>query len=237
MAKLVGKKAELEKQIEKLSEKISKGDYKEKVPIKVQEQDAEKVGTGREQVIGLQMTKPLSSFSPRFTATPEPNRARKGERSHGQLQEDDVTLPFPLNNSGIVSSFLKSVHFITIFLVVLWMEINKALERAVFCKMESLQFELLMKKRMNANLFFSIFNKTYAEHTALYLAFVQKPEKLYLAVFLKIKVPLTRQHKIFNYTMDFNVKLLSYKTKEQWKVSDGLCTFLFRHGKKKNRGH
>lgn len=137
MAKLVGKKAALEKQIEKLSEKISKGDYKEKVPIKVQEQDAEKVGSGREHVIGLQMTKPLSSFSPRFTATPEPNRARKGEGSHGQLQEDDVTLPFTLYNSGFVSSFLKSVHFITIFLVVLWREINKALERAVFCKMES----------------------------------------------------------------------------------------------------
>lgn len=48
MAKLEGKKAELEKQIEKLSEKISKGDYKEKVPMKVQEQDAEKVGTGKQ---------------------------------------------------------------------------------------------------------------------------------------------------------------------------------------------
>lgn len=45
MAKLTGKKSDLEKQIEKLSEKISKGDYKEKVPTKVQEQDAEKVGT------------------------------------------------------------------------------------------------------------------------------------------------------------------------------------------------
>lgn len=46
VAKLMGKKTDLEKQIEKLSEKISKGDYKEKVPVKVQEQDAEKVGTG-----------------------------------------------------------------------------------------------------------------------------------------------------------------------------------------------
>uniref|UniRef100_A0A674MFM6 valine--tRNA ligase n=1 Tax=Takifugu rubripes TaxID=31033 RepID=A0A674MFM6_TAKRU len=36
----------LVKQIEKLSEKISKGDYKEKVPVKVQEQDTEKVGRG-----------------------------------------------------------------------------------------------------------------------------------------------------------------------------------------------
>lgn len=49
----MGRKAELEKQIEKLSEKISKGDYKEKVPIKVQEQDAEKVGSGDEHVLGL----------------------------------------------------------------------------------------------------------------------------------------------------------------------------------------
>lgn len=62
MAKLVGKKAELEKQIEKLSEKISKGDYKEKVPIKVQEQDAEKVGRGKDHLTGLWMTKPLSGY-------------------------------------------------------------------------------------------------------------------------------------------------------------------------------
>nr|P49696.1 RecName: Full=Valine--tRNA ligase; AltName: Full=Valyl-tRNA synthetase; Short=ValRS [Takifugu rubripes]CAA62967.1 valyl-tRNA synthetase [Takifugu rubripes] len=41
--KLMGKKTDLEKQIEKLSEKISKGDYKEKVPVKVQEQDTEKL--------------------------------------------------------------------------------------------------------------------------------------------------------------------------------------------------
>lgn len=46
VAKLLGKKADLEKQIKNLSEKISKGDYKEKVPVKVQEQDAEKVGRG-----------------------------------------------------------------------------------------------------------------------------------------------------------------------------------------------
>lgn len=64
VAKLVGKKAELEKQIEKLSEKLSKGDYKEKVPIKVQEQDAEKVGTGKEHLTELWMTKPLSGFPP-----------------------------------------------------------------------------------------------------------------------------------------------------------------------------
>lgn len=91
----------------------------------------------------------------------------------------------------MVSLFLKSVHFIAIFLVVLWQEINKALGRVVFCRMESLQFELLIKERtMNANLLFSIFNKTYAEHTALSssLFYFQKPEKP-RAVFLKIKVP------------------------------------------------
>ena len=53
VAKLLGKKVELEKQIEKLSEKISRGDYKDKVPIKVQEQDAEKVGNGKAHVMGL----------------------------------------------------------------------------------------------------------------------------------------------------------------------------------------
>lgn len=46
MAKLMGKKTDLEKQMERLREKLSKGDYKEKVPVKVQEQDAEKVGRG-----------------------------------------------------------------------------------------------------------------------------------------------------------------------------------------------
>lgn len=38
------KKGDLEKQMEKLREKMAKNDYKEKVPVKVQEQDAEKVG-------------------------------------------------------------------------------------------------------------------------------------------------------------------------------------------------
>lgn len=33
--------------------------------------------------------------------------------------------------------------------------------------------------------------------------------------------------------MYFNVTLLLYKTKGQWKVSDGLCTFLFRDGGEK----
>lgn len=43
MAKLTTKKGELEKQMEKIEEKMKKSDYREKVPAKVQEQDAEKV--------------------------------------------------------------------------------------------------------------------------------------------------------------------------------------------------
>ncbi|XP_074540213.1 valine--tRNA ligase [Halichoeres trimaculatus] len=43
VAKLTTKKGDLEKQMEKLKEKMAKGDYKEKVPVKVQEQDAEKL--------------------------------------------------------------------------------------------------------------------------------------------------------------------------------------------------
>ncbi|KAK0151520.1 Valine--tRNA ligase [Merluccius polli] len=43
VAKLTTKKGELEKQMEKLREKMAKNDYKEKVPVKVQEQDAEKL--------------------------------------------------------------------------------------------------------------------------------------------------------------------------------------------------
>lgn len=43
VAKLTTKKGELEKQMEKLEEKMKKSDYSEKVPAKVQEQDAEKV--------------------------------------------------------------------------------------------------------------------------------------------------------------------------------------------------
>lgn len=43
MTKLMTKKGDLEKQMEKLREKMEKSDYKEKVPAKVQEQDAEKV--------------------------------------------------------------------------------------------------------------------------------------------------------------------------------------------------
>lgn len=46
VAKLMTKKSDLEKQMEKLREKMGKNDYKEKVPVKVQEQDAEKVGKG-----------------------------------------------------------------------------------------------------------------------------------------------------------------------------------------------
>ncbi|XP_061573124.1 valine--tRNA ligase [Cololabis saira] len=43
VTKLMTKKGDLEKQMEKLSEKMAKSDYKEKVPVKVQEQDAEKL--------------------------------------------------------------------------------------------------------------------------------------------------------------------------------------------------
>uniref|UniRef100_A0A3B5AMM4 Valine--tRNA ligase n=1 Tax=Stegastes partitus TaxID=144197 RepID=A0A3B5AMM4_9TELE len=43
VAKLMTKKGDLEKQMEKLRENMGKSDYKEKVPAKVQEQDAEKL--------------------------------------------------------------------------------------------------------------------------------------------------------------------------------------------------
>uniref|UniRef100_A0A8C9RSQ2 Valine--tRNA ligase n=1 Tax=Scleropages formosus TaxID=113540 RepID=A0A8C9RSQ2_SCLFO len=43
VAKLTSKQAELEKQMERLTEKMQKTDYKEKVPAKVQEQDADKL--------------------------------------------------------------------------------------------------------------------------------------------------------------------------------------------------
>uniref|UniRef100_A0A671SVV4 Valine--tRNA ligase n=1 Tax=Sinocyclocheilus anshuiensis TaxID=1608454 RepID=A0A671SVV4_9TELE len=43
VTKLTAKKGELEKQMEKMKEKMAKNDYKEKVPVKVQEADAEKV--------------------------------------------------------------------------------------------------------------------------------------------------------------------------------------------------
>lgn len=46
LAKLTAKKGDLERQMEKLNEKMEKSDYKEKVPAKVQEQDAEKVSGG-----------------------------------------------------------------------------------------------------------------------------------------------------------------------------------------------
>uniref|UniRef100_A0A8C1QDF4 Valine--tRNA ligase n=1 Tax=Cyprinus carpio TaxID=7962 RepID=A0A8C1QDF4_CYPCA len=47
VTKLTAKKGELEKQMEKMKEKMAKNDYKEKVPVKVQEADAEKV-SGKE---------------------------------------------------------------------------------------------------------------------------------------------------------------------------------------------
>ncbi len=43
VTKLTAKNGELEKQMEKMKEKMAKNDYKEKVPVKVQEADAEKV--------------------------------------------------------------------------------------------------------------------------------------------------------------------------------------------------
>lgn len=43
VAKLMTKKGDLEKQMEKIKEKMAKSDYKDKVPAKVQEQDAEKL--------------------------------------------------------------------------------------------------------------------------------------------------------------------------------------------------
>ncbi|KAK2844778.1 hypothetical protein Q5P01_011437 [Channa striata] len=43
ISKLMTKKGDLEKQMEKLREKMAKNDYKDKVPVKVQEQDAEKL--------------------------------------------------------------------------------------------------------------------------------------------------------------------------------------------------
>lgn len=77
MAKLMTKKGDLEKQMEKLSEKRAKSDYKEKVPVKVQEQDAEKVGKGALLGVywggGCESSFNISSFF-FFTATAEPNR-------------------------------------------------------------------------------------------------------------------------------------------------------------------
>lgn len=56
VAKLMTKKGDLEKQMEKLREKMAKSDYKEKVPVKVQEQDAEKVRKGNWQCfLGCEM--------------------------------------------------------------------------------------------------------------------------------------------------------------------------------------
>lgn len=50
VAKLTAKKGELEKQMDKLREKMEKGDYKEKVPVKVQELDAEKVRSSQTEL-------------------------------------------------------------------------------------------------------------------------------------------------------------------------------------------
>ena len=68
---------------------------------------------------------------------------------------------------------------------------------------------------MNVNLLFSIFTKTYAEHTAL------------LGWFFRIKIPLTDIR--FLIIQCVSMWSCYLKTKEQWKVSDGLGTFLFRN--------
>ncbi|KAI1885756.1 hypothetical protein AGOR_G00207080 [Albula goreensis] len=50
VAKLTTKKGDLERQMEKLKEKMEKSDYKEKVPAKVQETDAEKLRQGQTEL-------------------------------------------------------------------------------------------------------------------------------------------------------------------------------------------
>lgn len=76
MAKLMTKKGDLEKQMEKLREKAAKSDYKEKVPVKVQEQDAEKVRKGT--LLGVYWgdgcESSFNNYSFFFTAAAEPNR-------------------------------------------------------------------------------------------------------------------------------------------------------------------
>lgn len=137
-------------------------------------------------------------------------------------------LAFTLFKSGILSLLWKSVYkpFSKLYCGGKLIKHLKELSSAL--KPGSLGLEQFRKKTMNSNLVFSIFNKTYVEHTALYPSSFQKSEKLYLTAFLKIKVPLTRRrNKIFNYTMYFNVKLFPYKTKGQWIVRDGLQTLLF----------
>ncbi|GAA6097267.1 valine--tRNA ligase, partial [Tachysurus ichikawai] len=60
VAKLTTKKGELQKQMEKLEEKMSKSDYREKVPAKVQEQDSEKL---RQSQVELQkVTEAIENF-------------------------------------------------------------------------------------------------------------------------------------------------------------------------------
>lgn len=70
VAKLMTKKGDLEKQMEKLREKMAKSDYKEKVPVKVQEQDAEKVRKRNRQCFlgceDLNSWKIISAFSPQL---------------------------------------------------------------------------------------------------------------------------------------------------------------------------
>lgn len=102
------KKGDLEKQMEKLREKMAKGDYKEKVPVKVQEQDAEKVG----KINWVNASRGVwcefllnDNYLRLSSASAEPNRTWKSQRSHGQLQENDVTLPLAFCKSRFISSF------------------------------------------------------------------------------------------------------------------------------------
>lgn len=96
VTKLMTKKGDLEKQIEKVTEKMAKNDYKEKVPVKVQELDAEKVGRKKNVFAGFPQVLDTilhSNYFPFSTAAPEPDWTGEGKRSHRKLQENDVTFP------------------------------------------------------------------------------------------------------------------------------------------------
>lgn len=116
VAKLMTKKSDLEKQMEKLREKMAKSDYKEKVPVKVQEQDAEKVRKGNWRCfLGCEDLNFLINNNCHLSsATSEPNRTWKSKRSHGQLQENDVTFSSALNDPGSISTLFI---FVIIFML------------------------------------------------------------------------------------------------------------------------
>lgn len=58
---------------------------------------------------------------------------------------------------------------------------------------------------------FLVYLITHMQNIWLHTQLFFRNLKCYLAVFLKIKLPLTRQHKIFNYTMYFIVELIKPK--------------------------